>query len=510
MLFINKSQITSPKTLSWIIIIYAIAVRFVQYIANRSLWADESVLALNIVDRNYLELLEPLDYNQGAPIGFLWVEKLAIQLLGNNEYALRLFPFICGIASIFLFYDLAKRSLNHYGVPMALAFFATLEYLVYYTTELKQYSSDVAVALILAWLTQDLLKRDLNFKNTAIYSIIGAVIIWFSHPAVLVAGGFALFSLIKLWRNRDFQRLPKLITVFAVWGISFLGFYFLSIQSLSNNETLMESWRSAFPSELTDINWLAEKWWKLFENPLGFSENYYIIAANVFFFIGVFSLFRRNPSILAFLTSPLLATILAAYLRQYPFRNRLLLFLTPFIILLIAEGLHYLRNTDSRKFIEFKHIGTVFFILLIIQPLFQTTALFVNPITREEIRPVIAYVKEHQQPGDVLYIFQRGEYQFQYYAEKFGYEEGDYIVGVDDLEDGKEVSPPEWERYTQDLNALQGNPRVWLIFSHIDDVEEERDRVLGYIDSLGQKRDRYDAPGAFALLYDFTANDETP
>ncbi len=507
MLFVNKHKITSPKTLSWIVIIYAIALHCIQYMAKRSLWADESVLALNIVDRSYLELLEPLDYNQGAPIGFLWIEKLSIQLLGNHEYALRLFPFLCGIASIFLFYDLAKRCLKNYGVPIALAFFATLEYLVYYITELKQYSSDVAVTLILALLTQDLLKRDLNFKNILTYSLIGAVMIWFSHPAVLVAGGFALFSLIKVWRNRNFEKLPKLLTVFTTWGISFLGFYFLSIQSLSNNETLKESWRSAFPSELTDINWLAEKWWKLFENPLGIREDYIWIAM-VVFFIGVFSLFRRNRQTLAFLASPLLATILAAYLRQYPFRNRLLLFLTPFIVLLIAEGIHYVGRKTRHKLKAIP--GILLFGVLFWIPLFQTTALFANPITREEIRPVIAYVKERQQPGDVLYIFQRGEYQFQYYAEKFGYEEGDYIVGVDDLEDGKEVSPPEWERYTQDLNALRGNSRVWLIFSHIDDVEEERDRVLGYIDSLGQKRDRYDAPGAFVLLYDFTANDETP
>ena len=124
----------SPQKLSWIIIGFGIAIRLVQYLYNRSLWADEAVLALNIVNRSYLELLQPLDYDQGAPIGFLWIEKLAIQLFGNNEYALRLFPLLSSILSIFIFYKLAKIFLRLEAVPIALAFFVSLNYLLYFAT----------------------------------------------------------------------------------------------------------------------------------------------------------------------------------------------------------------------------------------------------------------------------------------------------------------------------------------------------------------------------------------
>ncbi len=60
----------SPPRLPWTIIYFGILVRVVQYLSNRSLWNDEAALALNIVNRSYLELLQPLDYDQGAPIGF--------------------------------------------------------------------------------------------------------------------------------------------------------------------------------------------------------------------------------------------------------------------------------------------------------------------------------------------------------------------------------------------------------------------------------------------------------
>ena len=148
--------------LPYLIIAFGIAMRLIQYLANRSLWADEAVLALNIVNRSYLELLQPLDYDQGAPIGFLMVEKLAVQILGNNEYALRLFPFVCGIGSLFLFYELGKKLIPKSAVIISLALFASLQYLVYYSAELKQYSSDVAIALFLYLLLLPLLQQKLN------------------------------------------------------------------------------------------------------------------------------------------------------------------------------------------------------------------------------------------------------------------------------------------------------------------------------------------------------------
>ena len=39
-----------------------VLLRVRQYATNRSLWQDESSLALNIVERGFRGLLEPLDY----------------------------------------------------------------------------------------------------------------------------------------------------------------------------------------------------------------------------------------------------------------------------------------------------------------------------------------------------------------------------------------------------------------------------------------------------------------
>src|SRR5437660_4867339 len=106
------------------IVAAGIALRLWQYLANASLWVDEAALARNIVDRSVLGLFSPLDYGQVAPWGFLLVEKLAVTLFGNNEYALRLFPLLCGIASLALFYLVVREILNDVGVLVGLAMLA--------------------------------------------------------------------------------------------------------------------------------------------------------------------------------------------------------------------------------------------------------------------------------------------------------------------------------------------------------------------------------------------------
>jgi len=82
--------------------------RTMQYSFNRSLWLDESILALNIVNRTFYGLTKPLEYNQGAPLLFLFAQKLVISVFGNSDYALRAFPYFASIISLVLVYYVAN------------------------------------------------------------------------------------------------------------------------------------------------------------------------------------------------------------------------------------------------------------------------------------------------------------------------------------------------------------------------------------------------------------------
>jgi len=85
-------------------IVIGIVVRIVAYFYNRSLFLDEAMLASSVVQRDYMGLFQPLDYNQGAPIGFLLIVKTFVYLFGTSEFVLRLLPLISGIGSIGIYF----------------------------------------------------------------------------------------------------------------------------------------------------------------------------------------------------------------------------------------------------------------------------------------------------------------------------------------------------------------------------------------------------------------------
>ena len=123
------------------LLLYGILTRFAQYLSNRSIWFDESLLVMNILERGYLELLSPLDNVQAAPPVFLLLTKLLTELFGHTEYILRLIPFISGIAALFLFAKLAGRLLGRKALPPALALLVLSDRAIYYSAEAKQYLS---------------------------------------------------------------------------------------------------------------------------------------------------------------------------------------------------------------------------------------------------------------------------------------------------------------------------------------------------------------------------------
>ena len=163
------------RNLIWGIVGFGITLRIVQYFHNRSLWLDEAMLALNIIDRSFAQLVMPLDYNQGAPIGFLLTEKLFVEIFGRSEYVLRLFPLLCGVISLFLFVNVARHFLELKSLVVATGIFAISYKLIFYSSDVKQYSSDVAIALALYALALHIQATGLNATKSVAFGMIGRV-----------------------------------------------------------------------------------------------------------------------------------------------------------------------------------------------------------------------------------------------------------------------------------------------------------------------------------------------
>jgi uncharacterized membrane protein len=172
-----------------------------QYAIGAALWYDELALARSIVDKPIYELLTtPLDYGQVAPLAFLLIEKAAVMALGNSEYALRLFPLFCALASLPLFADVARRTLPAAAALFALVLFCLSPALIGFGSQVKQYSGDVAAVLLMTALTLRWWEQrhdDRAVLGAVLLGTVGLLAVWFSQAAILVLTGLGVALLLE-------------------------------------------------------------------------------------------------------------------------------------------------------------------------------------------------------------------------------------------------------------------------------------------------------------------------
>lgn len=488
-LLLNSSK------LPWAIISIGIILRAVQYLFNRSLWLDESYLALNIIERSFFELLQPLSYNQGAPIGFLMVEKVVVKLFGGNEYSLRFLPFLSGVISLFIFYKLGKKFIKPKAVLIGLGLLTISGSLIYYSSEVKQYSSDVVIALMLYWMTDYIQSKELNNRIVLLYGVLGGIALWLSYPSVFVLAGSAVTLTYFSVTKKEWVKIRGLSFAYLIWVVSFIFYYFISLNKLGSNELLLKYWHGAFmpfpPMSLSDAKWYVHTFFKVFNDPV--NMQLYGIAA-LAFLVGCISLFRERKDKFYLLILPIIFTLLASSLRKYPFSGRLILFLVPSLLILIAEGASQIWDRTKNGY---KFIGIVFIGLLFLHPINNAVDGLFKPY-REETRTVLDYVERNQKNGDVLYLYYFTIKPFKYYSDRYNFRNINCIQGMRPTTD--------WNSLVNDFNKLRGNKRVWILFSSTQDpIGVDVDKFsLYYLDTIGKKLDSFKSAGAAAYLYDLS------
>lgn len=486
------------------LILLGVLVRTVQYLSNRSLWGDEVDLALNIIERSYRELAQVLDHNQAAPLGFLWLEKLITQIWGISEYALRFVPLIAGILSLGIFYQLVRRYCSALAVPIAIALFACGKYTLYFTTELKPYSSDLAIAIILFWLLVKAQHKIFNLREMIGYGCLGSLAIWFSYPTIFMLGGLEGWNLLTANRRSYGQIIINRLGIYLAWLASFGLFYWLTIANTLTNEDLNSSWASRYPDSVLDILWLFDALGRFFYHPLGFrgiTDGIGIFA----FIVGCIVWYRSRRTIFLALISPFVVTIIAAYLHKYPFRDRLILFLAPWGIMIIAEGIACLLTqlskinvSNSAKFAWlFSLLGMICLSGLTLNSVYRASNLLINPEKKQEVRPVLEYVAERSKLGEKVYVYEPGNRAFAYYLKLKGYSNLDYTYGTINFAHKKKTRSDKLQQLTADLKPLRAYP-VWFILRADD---SETSEILEYLDQVGQRQDDFRQVGASAYLY---------
>jgi hypothetical protein len=509
-----------------------VALQLAQFAAGKSLSLDESLLALNVTDRSFVHLFGALDFNQAAPPGFLAVEKALVGMLGNDDRVLRAFPLAAGIAALVVFPLVARRVLHRTAVPVACALFALSDALVYWTSTDKQYAVDV-VGVLVVFLLGLRASDSAALLPIAVLGGAGALLVWLSHPVIFALGGVTTVSIVSALLGRRRGELQALLAAGLGSLASFVLAFTLTRSSVEHvqrslavsNAFVSPTGSSAPKTALGAFRYLAGI--HDFLNRGGHDAGELVAAIGIVFsLVGFVSLLRRTPRRALLLVSPIPFLAAASVLHRYPILDRTVLFLLPIPTLLLAAGMAVtVRAARTRTLrVGAVALGAVV-VLTAVVPSFSHVG---DGRSREEMKPAMAYLAEHQTPTDSVYLFYTAQYGFRHYLEcrcagsavAHAEQRGLWPVrraagGTSQWASALVSTSPRLmvgryrgldpSLYLSDFRKLQGRRRVWIMLSDIP--ASEREKLLHELDGRGTRRASFragpSASTATVYLYDF-------
>lgn len=486
-----------------VLIAAGIALRLHEYLLNYSLFVDEAALTRNIIDRSWTMLLTPLDYAQVAPPGFLLAQKTIVTIFGPSEHALRLFPLLCGFASVWLCWRLSRRVLPVVPAGCALGLFSLNVAAIEYSARVKPYASDVAAGLLVLLLAATILDPSSTRRQGLWLGLAGAATALFSFTAAFLLVAAALTCLL-MSRGGAPVRRETLRVASALWmGGAACGVLAGKLMISPIDSAYMRFfWSPGFmplpPRSMEEALWLWYRFVKMFR----WTGNYHAAAGWVgLMAIGVWSLVRRRRVDAALLLwLPLLLVIVAAAARQYPFTfGRVDLFLLPLLLILVAEGADWWRQLFSGRL---RVLGLAPLILVLSFAGLATWRVLMKP-RQPDLRLALGSVRQNWQPSDRLYVHYTAGQVFSYYAPQLGFAPDDYVRGT--------CSQATNRTPLLEVDGLRGYPRVWVMALGLSDNNPFL-IYLNAIGTLGEARDISGSDGAtsllsegFVSLYDLTS-----
>lgn len=466
----------------------------VQYGYNRSLWLDESLLAINLIQKDYRALLLPLDNNQVAPILFLWIERFFVQFFGPGEMSLRAFPVLGALLSIVLFWSISRKIIPDNATRLlAQALFVLSPSLIYFATEVKQYMADVLVLLAV----YHALLSSFRYRM-AVLGLLGAVSVFLSHAGVLILFTAAIYL---FWepanKHNPVQSRFAAIPVTAMWFVCFSICYVFFIDGHPHKAEMLDYWQQAFPpGDLLSrdfVVWVLKKTVMVFTGIMAFPQEYLLFVPFIGVYVaGVAHLARaKRYALLYLLTFPALLHAVIAYFRVYPFDHRLILYQLPLFVLTVSIGFGAVKDALVR--VKGLSRAPLLFLLPAGIYLFQVLRDF--PTEREEIKRSIRFMNESIAPGDAVYVYHGAAEAFRYYRQTRRVDFGNPAV-FGRRHDGHPAV------FAEDLAPFQG--RTWVLFSHLNPFQTQAEAafILDYCSGRGVLLKSFQTKGSAVYLFD--------
>jgi hypothetical protein len=450
-------KITKPKRIAvgrpvGLIVLFALLVAGVVsrvYFLDRSVWLDEAWVANSLLARSLGEAFYYDAWLQTSPPLFIVLGRVFTYFFGTSNVALRALPAISGIIAVVLLAFLALRLLRPSFALLALLLFVFSPRTILYSQSVKQYSTDVLSTIGLLTLGQVYLEK---YSDRWFYGLLAGVIVlsFLSYPAML----FFPFVLFCALTQRDAQlqvndgqkktRIdwPRAVLVAAAAVLVGATNYFFFIAP-NKNSALTEFFQEGFYRGSTTVGWLVfygdrlstitEAFFFGGPGPLRILA----LLITVFGFVCLWAPLKNLANVKTYhtavlFTAPFAGVVALNMLGVFPlpgFQHRVLLFAFPITVLVFCLGLQMIASLTGRllsarssglkaAFVENAFGAVVFFAMAgLVWLLFSTFGLM--PFFAEEhedSEEAVAYLKQHAQSNDVLYVHATMGEQFKLYT----------------------------------------------------------------------------------------------
>ena len=363
-----------------------------------------------MINLNFQGLLEPLDFNQAAPIGYLLIQKIIINVFGTSEYSFRILSLLGMLVSVPLLYKSVCRLSSSRLIGLLLCSMLCLNFpFVFYANEAKQYALDVLQTSVLLYFTVFI---DVNRKKDLLkYALLGAISVWMSNVAFVSLLVFGSHYLYKSRKTLNY----RIVLPIVFWIISFMTYYLLFVNGHPTKEFMLAHWERFFLTRnLLDLNtWISKKYIikdvLYFTFSVKYNWQYYVHSFILLLGLG-YLVHVRKWRILLLLVFPIMVHVILAMLQLYPLYQRFIIDTLPFIYGIYSYGLYFVWKA-------LKSVRTPIREVIVSIPILTCCFWFTNlPIQREEVRDTFQFVDNVATETDEFYFFKDVTHIYSFYS----------------------------------------------------------------------------------------------